>query len=87
MNLELQLRNILQQVLNHNTDHFIETTPLLGEYPELDSMGLMSLLIAIENDIKIEQDNIDLTAETFATFGSLLRSLTQTRSLAERGHN
>lgn len=46
-------------------------TPLLGHMPELDSMAVADLVLAIEDAfaITIEDDEID--ADTFQTFGSL----------------
>jgi len=75
MNLELRLKNILQEILNHDTQNFTAITPLLGEYPELDSMGIMTLIIAIEGNFKIDINDIELSAETFATFGSLIQTI------------
>ncbi|SFD09354.1 acyl carrier protein [Pseudoalteromonas denitrificans] len=75
MNLEIQLKTILKNVLNQNTNHFTLQSPLLGEYAELDSMGIMSLLMQIESDLKIDINAINLTAETFETFGSLLQNI------------
>ncbi len=47
-------------------------SPLLGAVPELDSMAVVSLIAALEEqfDIMIDDDEID--AATFATLGSLV---------------
>ena len=47
------------------------STPLLDSLPELDSMAVLELILALEErfDITIEDD--DITAEMFETLGSL----------------
>ena len=47
-------------------------TPLLGSIPELDSMAVVSVLTAIEEqyDVIIEDDEI--SAEAFETIGTLV---------------
>jgi acyl carrier protein len=47
------------------------STPLLGNLPELDSMAVVQLLAAIEEQFGIVVADDDVSAETFATFGSL----------------
>jgi acyl carrier protein len=46
-------------------------TPLLGALPELDSQGVVLLMTAIEEHFGITVADDDVTAETFATFGTL----------------
>ena len=46
-------------------------TPLLGGLPELDSMAVVHVLAAIEEQFGIVVADDDVSAETFATFGSL----------------
>lgn len=46
-------------------------TPLLGNLPELDSMAVVHVLAAIEEHFGIVVADDDVSAETFATFGSL----------------
>lgn len=47
------------------------SSPLLGALPELDSMAIMSVIAGIEQHCGIVIDDGEVTAETFATFGSL----------------
>ena len=51
---------------------FSDATPLMGAIPELDSMGVVSLLAAFEDrfGFAIEDDEID--GSIFQTFGTLL---------------
>ena len=44
---------------------------LLGEQPELDSMGVLALLFALEQSFGIDVDVDDVTVEIFETLGSL----------------
>jgi len=47
------------------------STPLLGGLPELDSMAVVHVLSALEEQFEIVVADDDVSAETFATFGSL----------------
>lgn len=52
--------------------YFRSDTELLGSVPELDSMAVVGVLTAIEDEMGIEIADDEVSAETFATFGSLL---------------
>jgi len=47
------------------------TTPLLGAQPELDSMGVLALLFALEETFGIGVDGDEVTVDIFETLGSL----------------
>ena len=47
------------------------TTPLLGSLPELDSMAVMELALALEERFGITIEGEDVTADVFASLGSL----------------
>jgi acyl carrier protein len=51
---------------------FTEDTPLMGAVPELDSMGVVSLLTAFEDRLGISVDDDEIDGSLFETFGSLL---------------
>jgi acyl carrier protein len=63
------LRNTLQ--LGKRADSFNPSTPLLGHVAELDSMAVVAVLTAIEEHYGIAVDDGDLSAEVFATVGTL----------------
>lgn len=67
------LRHILSAQLggSYRPEYFGSDTPLLGTVPELDSMAVVGILTAIEEqfDLKIEDDAI--SADVFGTFGTL----------------
>ena len=65
------LKNTLSQILKQKTQHFEPSTPLLGAYAELDSMGIMTLLMELESEFVINMNDMDLSAEMFETYGSL----------------
>ena len=45
---------------------------LLGALPELDSIGIVALITALENRFDVHFEDDDLYAEVFATVASLL---------------
>lgn len=57
----LQLRNIRLQA----------QTPLLGALPELDSMAVLNLLLALEQQFDIRIADDEVRAEHFATVATL----------------
>jgi acyl carrier protein len=75
MNTVVKLQKILSQVINIPSESISENMPLVGEYAELDSMGIMTLLMEIESTFSIDINDIDLSMETFSTFESLQRSV------------
>lgn len=46
-------------------------TPLLGAQPELDSMGVLALLFALEETFAIDVEGDEVTVEVFETLGTL----------------
>ena len=46
-------------------------TPLLGSLPELDSMAVLELILALEQRFAITIDDDDVTADVFETLASL----------------
>lgn len=81
--VELILRQVLQDVLGLDADdvaEFTEETGLFGHLPELDSMAVAGLLTEVEDrlDILIEDDEVD--GEMLETFGGLLSFVTAKRA-------
>jgi len=50
-------------------------SPLLGAIPEFDSMAVVTVLTAIEEQYGIVIEDDEVSAETFATVGSLAQFL------------
>lgn len=64
---------ILESALNlgGRTAGFDANTRLLGALPELDSMGVVSVITALEERLGITVDDDEISGDTFATVGSL----------------
>jgi acyl carrier protein len=50
---------------------FVATTPLLGNLPELDSMAVLQVIVALEKHFDVTIHDDEITAEAFETVGSL----------------
>lgn len=57
--------------LGEQVDLFDESTPLLGELPEMNSLTIMTMVNAIEEELDAEISDTELSAEIFETLGSL----------------
>ena len=70
-----QVRTILTDVLGLGPAGAALTTDsfLLGSLPELDSMAVVTLIAALEEQFGIAIDDDDITGEVFETIGSLAR--------------
>lgn len=74
MNVEEQVLRVLDEVLSlgGRSAQFDRSTPLLGALPELDSMAVVSLITAIEEQIGVTMDDDEIDGATFASVGSLI---------------
>jgi len=68
-----QVRTILDSALSleGRAHRFEAGTPLLGHLPELDSMAVVTLLTSLEERFGILVEDDEVSAETFATLGTL----------------
>jgi acyl carrier protein len=48
-----------------------EGTPLLDSLPELDSMAIVELILALEEEFDVEIDEGEVTGDAFETIGTL----------------
>lgn len=72
MNNQL-LNNLVVSILGLNQDTFFDSsTCLLGNIPEFDSLAVVTVIEAIEDQFDIIIDDDEIDAEIFETFGSLL---------------
>ena len=64
---------VLVEVLGieDRADSLQESTPLFGSLPELDSLGVLELVTALEERYGFEVDDADFTGEAFETVGTL----------------
>jgi acyl carrier protein len=67
------LKRILADALQlgERTQSYDASTPLLGAIPELDSMAVVNLIAAMEEYYGFTVNDDELSADTFATLGSL----------------
>lgn len=67
------VKNILTETLQLGAAGAALTahSPLLGALPELDSMGVVTLIAALEEHFGISVDDDEISATTFETVGSL----------------
>ncbi|UAA39266.1 acyl carrier protein [Paraneptunicella aestuarii] len=72
-----QLQEVLSQTLDIDTTRYTSETPLLGAVPELDSMAIVTLVMAIEQEAGISMMDDELNAEKFASVGDLLYFINQ----------
>jgi acyl carrier protein len=69
-----QVKNILADVLSLDDaakNALNEHSALLGSIPELDSMAVVNLITALEEQFGISVDDDEISATTFETLGSL----------------
>jgi acyl carrier protein len=57
--------------LENQVDRIDATTPLLGSLPELDSMAVLELVLALEQRFGIAIEGEDVTADVFESLGTL----------------
>lgn len=73
MDTQQQVLRLLDEVLSLDgrSASFQRSTPLLGALPELDSMAVVSLITAMEEQLGVSVDDDEIDGETFATVGAL----------------
>lgn len=75
MNVNKFVKDILQQSLHldkQTSNLFEASTPLLGNLPELDSIGVVSIITMLEDQLGCSIDDDEINADIFETFGSLM---------------
>ncbi|MEN9454848.1 MAG: hypothetical protein RL210_367 [Pseudomonadota bacterium] len=58
--------------LGSRVDAFSLDTPLLGSIPELDSIAVINLITALEEQFGFTVADDEISADTFASVGSLV---------------
>ena len=74
MDVRKELLALLDNTLNlgGRSKGFDDNTQLMGAVPELDSMGVVSLLTAFEDRLGFTVDDDEIDGTVFETFGTLL---------------
>ncbi|MGE5828347.1 MAG: acyl carrier protein [Micromonosporaceae bacterium] len=57
--------------IEDRADSLDASTPLLGSLPELDSMAVVELILALDSRFGIETGDDEITGDVFETLGSL----------------
>jgi acyl carrier protein len=73
--IKLILRDTL--VLDDDVKQFDASSPLLGAVKELDSVGVVSVLTALEENYDIALEDDEISAEVFSTLGTLTEFVRQ----------
>ena len=73
MKLENEIINIVRDVLvlGDRADDFNESTALMGDIPEFDSMSVVAIITALEDEYDCVFEDDEITADVFRTIGSL----------------
>ena len=73
MSLQQEIIQIIEDVLirGNQQDSLDENSGLLGAIPEFDSVAVVSLITAIEEEFGCTFDDDELNADVFASVGSL----------------
>ena len=65
-------RQLLRSCLQLNSSIALEAgTPLLGGFPEFNSLTIATLIMQLEEAVDCEVDDEEITAELFETVGTL----------------
>ena len=77
MSLDQSIKRILRDtlVLGDEVELLEATSPLLGAIPELDSVGVISVLTALEEEYDIVVEDDEISAAVFNTLGTLTEFL------------
>ena len=82
MNTLQSVINILHQQLSLDISkaQLTAETPLMGAMPEFDSVSVVNILTAFEDQFGLLIEDEDLDAEIFTTIGSLVEFVKQKQS-------
>jgi acyl carrier protein len=69
------IRRVLKDALQlgKRADSLTESSGLLGQIPEFDSMAVVTVIGMIEEEFGVTIDDDEVSAEVFETLGSLCR--------------
>lgn len=73
MDYTIKLKKILSEVLEleDRLDSMTVDTILLGNIPELDSVAVVTIILALEKNFSISISDDEVSAKTFETLGTL----------------
>jgi len=75
VSVDAALRGILESAIGKRAvpARLEDGTELLGAIPELDSMAVLGILTQLQDDLGLQIDDDEVSAEIFQTFGDLRR--------------
>ena len=73
MSVSEEIKGVLGRVLSlgDRAEHLHPSTPLFGAIPELDSRAVVTLIVALEERFGFAVADDEITADVFASLGSL----------------
>jgi len=74
MSIQNSVKKIIIQNLNLNvnSDDLTMSSPLLGAIPELDSIGVVGIITALEDSFDFTIFDDEISAESFTNLGTLV---------------
>lgn len=75
MSLEREIINIVRDVLvlGERADNFDASTTLIGDIPEFDSMSVVAIITALEEEYDCVFEDDEISADVFQDIGSLTK--------------
>ncbi|MEQ1719596.1 MAG: acyl carrier protein [Nitrosomonas sp.] len=75
MKLDIEIKKIIKHtlVLSDQYNAMTTDTYLLGNIPELDSVSIVSIILALEKEFSISIHDDEISAATFKTLGTLVQ--------------
>lgn len=79
MDTLVRVKKILRDTLNlgDRAEKLTPESPLLGGLPEFDSMAVVTVVTMIEDELGVTIEDDELSADVFATVGSLVEFVEQ----------
>lgn len=86
IDLTVEIKRILADILGlgGRLNAMKSDTRLLGNIPELDSVAIVTIILALEKNFSISIKDDEINARTFDTLGALVNFLEQ--KLADKNH-
>ncbi|GKS69400.1 acyl carrier protein [Nitrosomonas sp. PY1] len=75
MKLDIEIKKVIKRTLalTNRYDAMTMDTYLLGNIPELDSVSIVSIILALEKEFSISIHDDEISAATFKTLGTLVQ--------------
>ncbi|PXW85436.1 acyl carrier protein [Nitrosomonas sp. Nm84] len=86
MDYTTEIKTILSDILGlgERCDSITADTSLLGNIPELDSVAVVTIILALEKEFSISINDDEISAQTFQTLGTLVNFVEKKVTLENR---